>query len=427
MKKNWLKIMIAASAIMIAGSAAYFSVTGLSVLFNGAAIAVMVMATSLEIAKLVTATYLKQEWNNITGLNKWYLTSAVIILMVITSAGIFGYLSNAFQQQNIKLTQVDREIKVWENKINYTNQQVVTLQTQQKDLNVTQNTLITKGNVNNRLLRSVDNRDKESNQINKKINSLQDSIIAYNTQINTIKNLNIDIEKEVGGFRFVAESFGVPLNSVVKFFIILIVIVFDPLALALIIAFNGLMLSKKEPQDVNEEPISASDLISEISRIRITEGDFKKLEEILLNPPPPNEKLKESAKEYNEKILSEMVKKNQEMGLYDSTFNDDNLSQEEPTQDEENINFSTMEEKTENIFQNKEITPALSDEEVREMFMKEYENPGYIEEEYPGQLDELDKESVPEPFVTEEEITNAPITSMEKPIVETSQEDEKKK
>jgi hypothetical protein len=115
------------------------------------------------------------------------------------------------------------------------------------------------------------------------------------------------------------------------------------------------------------------------------------------------------------------------MGLYDSTFNDDNLSQEEPTQDEENINFSTMEEKTENIFQNKEITPALSDEEVREMFMKEYENPGYIEEEYPGQLDELDKESVPEPFVTEEEITNAPITSMEKPIVETSQEDEKKK
>ena len=112
MGKNWLKYLVALSAILIAGSAAYFSVTGLGVLFSGAAVAVMVMAGSLEFAKLVTATYLKQEWDEIKGFNKWYLTISVGILMMITSAGIFGYLSNAFQQQNLQLQQVDREILV---------------------------------------------------------------------------------------------------------------------------------------------------------------------------------------------------------------------------------------------------------------------------------------------------------------------------
>jgi peptidoglycan hydrolase CwlO-like protein len=186
MSKNWLKVLVAISAILIAGSAAFFSVTGLGVLFSGAALAVMIMAGSLEFAKLVTATYLKQEWNNIKGISKWYLTLSVVILMAITSAGIFGYLSNAFQQQNLKLDQIQREIQVWQNKIDYSNQQILTLQGQQKDLSTTQNTLITKGNVNSRLLRSVDNRDKQATTINKKINTLQDSIVSYNGKIITI-------------------------------------------------------------------------------------------------------------------------------------------------------------------------------------------------------------------------------------------------
>ena len=126
MKNNrWLTILVAVSAILIAGSAAFFSVTGLGVLFSGAAVAVMIMAGSLEFAKLVTATYLKQEWDSIKGINKWYLTSAVVILMAITSAGIFGYLSNAFQQQNLKLDQVQREISVWDNKIKTDSSQIV--------------------------------------------------------------------------------------------------------------------------------------------------------------------------------------------------------------------------------------------------------------------------------------------------------------
>jgi len=303
MNKNWLKYLVAIAAIMIAGSAAFFSVTGLGVLFSGAAVAVMIMAGSLEFAKLVTATYLKQEWDTIKGLSKWYLTSAVIILMLITSAGIFGYLSNAFQQQNLKLDQVQREIQVWQNKIDYSNQQIATLQGQQKDLTSTQSTLITKGNVNNRLLKSVDNRDKQSSTISSKINSLQDSIISYNGKINDVKNNNISIEREVGGFRFVAEAFGVELKTVVKFFIILIVIVFDPLAVALVISFNQLVMVKRKDEDeIISKPVELKDFVDETSRIHLSENDLKILEEALLNPPPPNDELKEAAKIFNEEI-----------------------------------------------------------------------------------------------------------------------------
>jgi hypothetical protein len=245
---NWLKYLVGFSALIIAGCAAYFSVTGLGVLFSGAAVSVMVMAGALEFAKLVAATYLKQEWENIKGFNKWYLTSAVALLMLITSAGIFGYLSNAFQSQSLKLQQVDREVLVYTTKIDQNTAQITQLNTQLGQLSSTQNTILDKGKVNSRLLRSIDQKDRQTAQINKKIEVLQTENAKNNEKINEIKTSNLDLEKEVGGFRFIAEAFGMELKNVVKFFIFLIVIVFDPLAVALIIAFNGLISNKKQKQ-----------------------------------------------------------------------------------------------------------------------------------------------------------------------------------
>jgi hypothetical protein len=245
---NWLKYLVGFSALIIAGCAAYFSVTGLGVLFSGAAISVMVLAAALEFAKLVAATYLKQEWDTIKGFNKWYLTSAVALLMLITSAGIFGYLSNAFQAQSLQLQQVDREVLVYTTKIDQNTAQINQLNTQLGQLSSTQSQILDKGKVNSRLLRSIDNKDKQTAQINKKIEILQTENAKNNEEINKIKVSNLDLEKEVGGFRFIAEAFGMELKNVVKFFIFLIVIVFDPLAVALIIAFNGLILDKKKKQ-----------------------------------------------------------------------------------------------------------------------------------------------------------------------------------
>ena len=135
---NWLKFLVGFSALIIAGCAAFFSVTGLGVLFSGASTAVMVMAGSLEFAKLVAATYLKQMWDEIKGFNKWYLTIAVGILMMITSAGIFGYLSNAFQAQSLQLQQVDREVLVFSTKIEQNTAQITQLNTQLGQLSSTQ-------------------------------------------------------------------------------------------------------------------------------------------------------------------------------------------------------------------------------------------------------------------------------------------------
>jgi hypothetical protein len=245
---NWLKYLVGFSALIIAGCAAFFSVTGLGVLFSGAATSVMVMAGTLEFAKLVAATYLKQKWEEIKGFNKWYLVSAVGLLMMITSAGIFGYLSNAFQAQSLQLQQVDREVLVYTTKIEQNTAQITQLNTQLGQLSSTQSTILEKGKVNSRLLRSIDSKDKQVATINKKIEILQTENAKNNEKINEIKLKNLDLEKEVGGFRFIAEAFGMELKNVVKFFIFLIVIVFDPLAVALIIAFNGLIETKKQKQ-----------------------------------------------------------------------------------------------------------------------------------------------------------------------------------
>jgi cell division protein FtsL len=245
---NWLKVLVGFSAIIIAGCAAYFSVTGLGVLFAGASISVMVMASALELAKLVAATYLKQKWNDIGGFNKWYLTISVGVLMLITSAGIFGYLSNAFQAQSLQLQQVDREIAVHQTKIDQNTTQITQLSTQITEFNTNQGKILDGGKVNSRLIRSIDNRDKQIDKINDKISDLQTQNAQETEKINEIKIANLDLEKEVGGFRFVAEAFGMELKNVVKFFIFLIVIVFDPLAVALIIAFNGLIEDKKKKQ-----------------------------------------------------------------------------------------------------------------------------------------------------------------------------------
>jgi hypothetical protein len=297
--------------------------TGLGVLFSGASTAVMVMAGSLEFAKLVAATYLKQMWDEIKGFNKWYLTIAVGILMIITSAGIFGYLSNAFQAQSLQLQQVDREVLVFTTKIEQNNSQIIQLNTQLGQLSTTQSTILEKGKVNSRLLRSIDNKDKQVATINGKISTLQDENAKNNEKINEIKIKNLDLEKEVGGFRFIAEAFGIELKNVVKFFIFLIVIVFDPLAIALIIAFNGLIGKKKEKtpdfsdlDDLMEKNYQIygdsgkNSTKDEETPILATENDAEVFFDAIDNPIGPNEELIKAAEKYKEQLLqTEDIKK----------------------------------------------------------------------------------------------------------------------
>jgi hypothetical protein len=302
----------------------------LGVLFAGAATSVMVMAGSLELAKLVAATYLKQEWDSLKGFNKWYLTISVGTLMLITSAGIFGYLSNAFQQQNLGLQKVERDIAVYQTQITKNDGEIARYTTQltnQQNIRNSQEAnlskQIDKDKSTARVSQMIRNADKEISSISKRIDELTKQNNVSLDSINAIKNANINLEREVGGFRFVAEAFNVPLNTVVKFFIFIIVIVFDPLAVALIIAFNGLIMKRREEKiikkieskdyevygDKEKQKQALVDLMEMDQKMGLyddpiiaSEKDAEVFTEAIENPQAPNEELKEAATQYNEEV-----------------------------------------------------------------------------------------------------------------------------
>jgi hypothetical protein len=321
---NWLKILLFIAALIVAGTGAYFSVTGLGILFSGATISVIVMASSLEFAKIVAASYLEQKWKEVNLFLKIYLSFAVFTLMVITSAGIYGYLSNAFQQQSITIQAIDSKVE----NIQY---QTTLLQTDIDGWEKRRNSLTDlRGNQEARLDRAMENgvgmsttrnqikdANNEIQTLTQKIETNRNQISSLNDTILNIKESNIDIEREVGGFRFIAEAFGVELNSVVKWFITLLVLVFDPLAIALIIAFNKLMKEPKlsTPTLKNKNYQVYGDALNELTKIQedaglydnegsdiYTEDDFKEWDTTLndgLDEFPSDEFPEEKKNEIN--------------------------------------------------------------------------------------------------------------------------------
>ena len=333
---NWLKVLVGLSAILVAGCAAYFSVTGLGVLFAGASLSVMVMAGALELAKLVSATYLKQEWDTLQGFNKWYLTISVGTLMLITSAGIFGYLSNAFQQQNLSIQKVERDIAVYQTQITKNDGEIARyttqLNNQQNIRNSQESNLskqIDKDKSTSRVSQMIRNADKEITSISKRIDELTIKNNVALDSINAIKNNNINLEREVGGFRFVAEAFNIPLNDVVKFFIFIIVLVFDPLAVALIIAFNGLIMKRKEEyglDELMEENYKDYEVYGD-KPILQSEKDAEVFFNEIENPSDPNEALKDAIKQYTQ---DKKKVKTTSTNLEDGTLSDEEKKALEP-------------------------------------------------------------------------------------------------
>ena len=173
-----------------------------------------------------------------------------------------------------------------------------------------------------------------------------------------------------------------------------------------------------EEKQITSNPEDLKNFVDESVRVRLSEDDLKKLEEVLLNPSKPNEELKKAAEEYKKRgeLLAEIIKNDEEMGLYDDTSDWDatlmdgledeepffteeeveKILQEEPTEEEIQRNFSTIEPETENIFQEEDYVPSLSDEEIMNMNQDEYERNLVMEDEFDG--------FVPEPFATPEEV-----------------------
>jgi len=264
MNKTTLKILLGLLAFLLAGCAGFFSITGLSMLFAGAALPVIIMAGTLEFSKLVAASFLYQYWKKISFVLKTYLTTAVVILAIITSMGIYGFLSNAYQQTKIeynlsktstdsltnKKSSFEFQISNLNKQLDLKNKQLEGLNSNSKTSDQVLSTLAT----NNRNINSVSrNSTRTQTEISKlnsnidtilnKITVLQDSVYAYDVAIKG-SALNASKKSELGPLEYLSGVLNTTMDKVVNWFILLFVIVFDPLAMALLIAFN--FLSKKE-------------------------------------------------------------------------------------------------------------------------------------------------------------------------------------
>ena len=225
----WLGI----SALLIAGSAGFFSVFGLSKLFAGAAISVIIMAGSLELGKLVTAAFIYRYWKQINWLQKSYMTLAVVVLIGITSAGIFGYLSNAYQGATIQFEKQTTTLFYKEDRLGQLEEDKVYLkeELEQSIASLPENYITAK-----RKLRE---------EYNPKVLVLNDEILNIKQDISDLKVELVETGVDVGPAIYLAKIFNTDIDTVVKFFIFILIFVFDPLAVMLVVAFNQALVLRE--------------------------------------------------------------------------------------------------------------------------------------------------------------------------------------
>ena len=218
--------LIGFSALLVAGSAAFFSVFGLSKLFSGAALSVIVMAGSLEFTKLVAASFLYQYWYNMGRILKWYLTLGVAVLVLITSAGIFGYLSNAYQGATVVFEKQTTALLAYEDRLEQLEEDKVFLK-EELDIQVAslpENYITAK-----RKLRE---------DFNPQIQKVNNEILDIKGKVADLKVELIETGVDVGPAIYLARTFDTDVDTVVKFFIFILIFVFDPMALAMVLAWN---------------------------------------------------------------------------------------------------------------------------------------------------------------------------------------------
>ena len=264
--------IVGLSSLFIASCAAFFSIIGIGMLFSGSAIASMIMASSLEIGKLVATTFLYRYWKKSQILLKTYLILAVLALMFITSLGIFGYLTSAYQQSAIenklseeKIVYIQDQKKMFDDKINNSKKRIeniTKLRTSQEErLNESMTNVIISRNpiqlaqIQQSTKEFIDKSEKDIENENNKIQLSIDEMQKLDKQISDIK-LQGSGKKDLQTFKFVADEFGVDINKVVKWFIICLISVFDPLAICLLLAYNTTLGDVIYVKDVvkKEEP-----------------------------------------------------------------------------------------------------------------------------------------------------------------------------
>jgi hypothetical protein len=295
MKKVYV-IILGLTAILLAATAAYFSVFGLSKLFLGASISVIIMAAILEFSKVVSVTFLHQYWSKIATTLKFYLFTGVIILMIITSAGIYGFLSDAYSSVSVELEKIKKDVEFVDKKIeikdeeknrlneqmNMKNDRITSLINIRKSQETRLDSLYARGQITSAkrtetIIKDADENIKmlteEINTISSQIYIINDSISKY--EIEKLNTINNDLSGEVAPLKYIADITGTHINKVVNWLIILLIIVFDPMAVALIISTSSMVKMINQEKDKKNE--TQNKIMSYISD---ENEDFKTEEEV---------------------------------------------------------------------------------------------------------------------------------------------------
>ena len=294
MNKKFLPWFLLFCAIGLSGTAAYYSVVGLSIIFSSVAIPVIIMGSFLEISKLAIATYLHDKWKETYGLLKIYLTTALVVLSVLTSVGIYGLLSTGFQQNIASLEINNKKIENIEVKKNRFNEiengyqkekegldkditslrNALSTNTTTQTIDRTTGQVVTRANGGNRkafetqLNIAQENRDN----ISKKIESLNDSITGLDLEVLDLASTEIE-SGELGAIKYLSEITGWDIKKTANFFILILIFVFDPLAIALVIATNqAFNKNKKTPYVIIENDDDNDDIPTHTDEIEIPEN-----------------------------------------------------------------------------------------------------------------------------------------------------------
>ena len=356
MKKRLFPLLIALSALAVSGSAAFYSVFGLSKLFAGAASQVIIMAGSLEFAKLVVASLLYQYWGTINKFLRTYFMIACFVLMVITSGGIYGFLSGAYQSTATQSELLDKSLMILEQKqirfeesksdltIEKTqiNQSISDLRTSLSNphsvswYDKNSETVITSSSSSARralqaeLKTTITDRDN----LNIKLEAVLDSIGKTDMALLN-KEISNEDQRELGPLKYLASTTGWPMDKVVNYFLLLIVFVFDPLAIALVVAANMAFAQIRKPEDPEEDYFVARNKhIEEITldggeievTVEPTEAQIKDIED---NTTEPSQLLKQRVKENQDKLKEEEIDDKYFSDLKDYI----EFSKEEPVED----------------------------------------------------------------------------------------------
>jgi len=287
-QKRIFPFIIALSALSVSLSAAFYSVTGLSKLFAGASFQVLIMASSLEIAKLVIASLLYQYWGELNKILRTYLSVAAFVLVLITSAGIYGFLSSAYQETAATAGIIDKEIELLELKKNRFEENRTYYLSEKEELDRSISDL-RKGLANNviqykdketgeiitttssstrrALQKELDQAVVSRDNISQKLEVVTDSITSLEIQVLNVES-NSEVASELGPLKYISELTDTPMSKVVNILMLVIIFVFDPLAISLVIAanfaFNRLRKKDEEPQPKVKEPVDVDNDFSDL-------------------------------------------------------------------------------------------------------------------------------------------------------------------